>query len=316
MGTTTTQKLKVCMTDFNGVIAPFYDVFEPMELESLLETGDKKADALLVWNDILPIFQEMCVVANKSRIPTFMMQHGRRSMSDYLPTANPKAQPIANVVFVWGEADKEMAIKGGWKPEQVFRVGAPFFRYLLPREEQKGTVVFNALHWDKEVIGNYKVWSKLKEIKDIVPIAKLLTQHDPNKFGGKVMRTSQQDPNAVAATMKLLSTASCLVTLIEDTLTLFAYAMDIPVVFVKDMIDDKILLGRKLDEGQYDPTDAAHLTSLEKLPDTIAHILAHPEEKRHQRAVITLQEAGNKDSDSYISTTSAIMTELVKVYAK
>ncbi len=278
------MKPKIVVVNINDTIPDLSSDFEILEMVDILY-----ADALVLAHDVSGIHQEMCATARAYGIPSFIMQHGRFAASDY---AYNGKEPAGDYFFAWGAGDVEMAIEGGWKPEQVIQVGAAQLHERVKAKPDGKTVVFAPVHLESLNSINKRnktsakdVWEKLCKIKDINPIAKLLDgEHLLEDFtGGTVCLTNRQDKGQAKKIFKLLSKASCVVSQIEGTFELFAYAMDIPVVHVK---------------GSYTSDDAerwhsaANLVSFEGMEDAILDAIDNPEINRKERADIVKKDGG------------------------
>jgi hypothetical protein len=302
-----TKRLRAVIANFNDILTPLYPFFDIASPEELAN-DEKTVDVLLVWNDVLPDYQMMCAVANMHGIPTFVVQHGRGGMRDYLDGLH---RPWANAAFVWGEKDKEIAIKGGWKPEQVFRVGAPWFTYRPAREQEEGLVVFDAVHWQGEVKENYEVWSELLSIPEITPVAKLINEHNPEMFPGNWLQTDRFKEGHLEDTFTLLKKASAVVCMLEGTMELMAYSLGIPVIHV-DHFKHRKLEGTHQGEEDTKPSAATIPCTLKTLKETLLGVLENPGENWANRRDALLDFAGDPDKDTPISTMVSVIYGAVK----
>lgn len=303
--------MKAVLTNFNSITEPLINCFELSPIASLVDKKDPP-QALVVWNDMLQDFHMMCVVANQNNILSFLVQHGKGGMRDYLDGLHA---PIANVAFVWSEEDKKTAVKGGWKEDAVFIVGAPWFHYRPEKETQKGLVVFDAVHWDKEVEENYIAWDALNQIPGITPVAKLIEGHIAEKFPGKVVQTHRGMIGHLQQTFDLLKKAEVLVCMMEGTMELLAYSLDIPVIFLKEFKHTKINFATYQGEEDCLPSPACVETDLEHLAETIERLRKNPSEKEQERRAELLKWAGDPEKDRPTAKMSEIIKKLVKKHA-
>jgi len=305
---------RVVLLDYNDLMEPLTDFFLSSVTSDIVmkEGKPEKPQAILMWNDILPDFQMVCKTAAMHKIPTFVLQHGRGAARDYL-NKEAASQPLANGFFAWGTKDEEMAKKAGY--ENVFRVGFPGFAKRPPRAEEKGTVVFDALHWDDIIDENVEAWTALRKIDSVKPVAKLLRaqgpNHAPERFPGLIVMTDQMEPGHLAKTYDLIKKASVVVCLIEGTLELLAYSLDIPVIQLTTL-KERPLLGRKQDKEDYAPTRAAEPATIENLEEKIKYAIAHPEHRRQERREVLLEEAGDPETDTPYSSIVRIINTLAE----
>jgi hypothetical protein len=305
---------RVVLLDYNDLISPLADFFLPAVTSDIVmkEGKPEKPDAVVMWNDVMPDYQMLCKASAMHKIPTFVVQHGRGAARDYLNKENP-SQPLANAFIAWGTKDEEQAKKAGF--ESVFRVGFPGFAYRPQKAEEKGTVVYDALHWDTVIDENQEAWTALRKIDSIKPIAKLLRaqgiNHAPEKFPGLIVMTDQLETGHLIKTYDLLKKASVVVCLIEGTLELMAYSLDIPVIQL-DILKERDLLGRKQDKEDYKPSEAAEPATLENLEEKVKYAVAHPEHRRAERRKVLLEEGGDPDTDTPFSSIVRIVDGLTK----
>lgn len=306
--------MKAVILNGNDLLTPLYDCFEQAEISDIVKP-DKKVKAVITWNDILPDHKMICVEANKNKILTFVVQHGRGAMRDYLwsPNGEQVHVPIANAAFVWGEQDKLDAIAGGWKPESVFRVGAPWFAYKPTYRPEKNLVIFDAVHWQGEVEENYRGWDALKQIPGIHPVAKLLKSHDSKMFPGDWVMTDRNETGHIDTTYKILSNARVVVCMMEGTLELMAYSLGIPVIFLKGFRHRKL-------EGTYQgvedtkPSYSTISATYKTLAKALTLAFKRPKKLLDNQKKELLLRAGDPEKDTPIQTMQRVIMETVRVY--
>lgn len=307
MGTAIHKSLKAVISNFNSITEPLVNTFRLMPIKSLLDKD--KPDCLIVWNDILTDWRMMCEIANQNHIMTFMVQHGRGGMRDYLDGLHGH---VANVAFVWSEDDKKTAIKGGWDKDSIFVVGAPWFYYLKERKPEKGLVVFDAVHWDKEVEENYVAWDLLNHIPNIHPVAKLIESHNRNKFPGEIVQTDRGLFGHAQKTIELLSRAECVVCMMEGTMELIAYALGVPVIFLKGFKHTKINFPTYQGKEDCVASSACITSSMNTLPTKIFEAINHPPLEEMKKELN--KWAGNPLIDRPIAKITEIIQLLVNKY--
>jgi len=301
------QKPKLAVLNANDVIPDLSKYFDIIGLIDILY-----ADAVLLAHDVNKVNAEICKTAREYGIPSFIMQHGRFAMSDY--AFNGK-DPIGDFLFAWGDDDIEMAKQGGWKPEQVIQVGSAQLDERVKYKPDGKTVVFAPIHIEslesvnkRNKTESQEIWKGLCNIKGIKPIVKLLDgEHSLEHFkGGENYITNRQEEGQAKKTFKLLSKASCVVSQVEGTFELFAYAMDIPVVkiyghFVAGDMENKKWIHH-----------AGDLVKLENMEDAVLDAIGNPEVNRTKRADIVRRDGGKLLLNTRKLITKAIKKEIAR----
>jgi len=97
-------------------------VYYKVKFEKLFKS--KKPKGLCLMEDVSHFSKIMVDVANKKKIPTFVMKYGINSLkipSSFWPS-------YSKYKILWGEADKKIFLAMGAKKETIFSVGCPRFR--------------------------------------------------------------------------------------------------------------------------------------------------------------------------------------------
>lgn len=305
--------MKAVILNFNGILDPLYDTFDQAELTDIVEP-DKKPDCLISWTDYPYDYKMINLAALQHGVPTFMVQHGRRAMRDYWTHIG---EPSSIACFVWGSKDREDAIEGGWHPLRVFRVGAPWFAYRPERKEEKGLIVYDVPHWNKDTVEAKKTWTALKKIKGIRPVAKLIepsSQKRTNYLGEQCL-TYRDQPGHIEATYDLISRASAVVCMMESTLELFAHSLGVPVIHVRGF-KHKELAGTWQGVEDTLPGKGSLATTLEGLPLAIETVLENPTILSKEARERLLEDAGDPDTDRPIKSITETVQILVEEYRK
>lgn len=305
--------MKAIILNFNGILDPLYDTFEQAELTDIVDPK-KKPDALISWTDYPYDYKMINLAALQHGVPTFMVQHGRRAMRDYWTHIG---EPSSIACFVWGHKDKEDAIKGGWHPLRVFRVGAPWFAYRPERKEEKGLVVYDVPHWNVDTIEAKKTWTALKKIKGIRPIAKLITPSSQkrNNFLGEQCLTMRDQPGHIEATYDLISRASAVVCMMESTLELFAHSLGVPVIHVRGF-KHKELAGTWQGVEDTMPGKGSYGCELVELPKVLKLVMDDPTMLAKEARERLLEDAGDPDTDTPTASITTAVEMLVDEYRK
>ncbi len=277
------NKPKLAVFNWNNIVPDLSAHFEMLHPADFLG-----ADAIIVANDANKTQGAIADTARRYGILVFTMQHGRFAASDYLYN---KCKPRGDYFLAWGETDVQMAVKGGWSPNRVIRVGAPVLEKMpKPRPDGK-TVVFVPGHIEALPSENErskeawsKIWAKLRAMDDIEPVIKLLEGEHPIKriLGNKYITDRTKSDN-IPKTLKLLQKTSCVVSQVEGTFELLAYAMDIPVILVngpKICTERQHTAARLIDED------------LRELELAVRYAIRNPSKGRERRQYIVEQDAG------------------------
>ena len=301
---------KAVIINFNDILSPLYSTFEQAELTDI--TGKNRPDCLLTWTDYPQDHKMICLAALQHGVPTFMVQHGRRAMRDYWTNLG---QPTSLATFVWGTKDYEDALEGRWAPEQVFRVGAPWFFYRPERQEEKGLIVYDVPHWNIDTMESKKTWAALRRIPGIRPIAKLITPSSQKQLNyiGEQCLTYRNEPGHLESTFDLLKRASAVVCMMESTIELMAISLGIPVIHVEGF-KHKELAGTWQGVEDTLPGKGSFATTLKDLPKTITLAMEHPELKAQEARERLLEDAGDPETDIPIQSITTIVGQLVEKY--
>ena len=134
--------MRLAVINHNGIIPDLSHDFDIVE-----ESHALQADAILMWGDMISAHVRLCRDAKLMGIPTFVMQHGAHATEDYIRKRNPEA----DYIFVWGFRDIAICLDGGWKREQIFRIGCPLFERLVRRKSNASKIIYAPYYWEKRV---------------------------------------------------------------------------------------------------------------------------------------------------------------------
>jgi hypothetical protein len=256
----------------------------------------KKADAIVVWNELVSLGNDKIVLdAQKRGANTVLLQHGFRGVSRiHAPFNDPL---LSRRACVWGQGDVERLVGLGVPRDRIVVTGNPILRYLKPRVKHEGiNVVYGPEHWDgnaNEVPENFIVASALRKIKGINVITKLLVgENNPSMYDNPVY-----SDRAVRGHMEIvadvLSQADVVVAIKESTFSLLAEILDIPVI-IADIWVPKACMGDEAYRNfpNFFTNACARVKDLSKLEEAIKFAVKHPEHLREERKKIGIFEGG------------------------
>ena len=302
---------RAVILNFNGILDPLYQTFEQAELTDITEPG-KRPDCLITWTDYPQDMKMLCLAALQQGVPTFMVQHGRRAMRDYW---THRGEPTSVAAFVWGGKDHEDALTGHWSPEQVFRVGAPWFHYRPKPQEERGTVIYDVPHWNIDTKESILTWAALKRIGGIRPIAKMIapSEQKQNNYIGEQCITYRNEPGHIESTYDLLKRASCVVTMMESTLELMAMSLNVPVVHVKGF-KHKELPGTWQGVEDTLPQKGSIACERGEMSDAIAEAMKRPSKLMKDAHERLIEDAGDPDKDTPVRSITTLIGDMVDTY--
>ena len=288
--------MKVAILNWNAVVPDLSKYFEVIDGADFLQ-----ADAIIATHDANSTQAAMARTAREYGIPVFVLQHGRFAASDYRDNGK---EPAGDYFLAWGDADVEMAIAGGWKKEQVIKVGAPVLMdWVKPKKDGK-TVVFAPAHIEALQSKNaandneaLQLWERIRAIKGIKPVIKLLAgEHPEEMIYGEKFITNRNEPGHIEKTYRwLLKRTSCVISQAEGTFELLAYSMDIPVVRM----------------NEYGKWSTAADVCGEGLELAVKRALANPEHNREKRQEIVDKEGGGIPSNALQNIVGIINQKVV-----
>lgn len=292
--------MKVAVLNWNAVVPDLSKYFEVIDGADFLQ-----ADAIIATHDANSTQAAMARTAKEYGIPVFILQHGRFAASDYLYNGR---KPMGDYFLAWGESDADMAIKGGWKKEQVIVVGAPpLMDWVKPKPDGK-TVVFAPAHIEALQSRNaandnesLELWERIRNIKGISPVIKLLAgEHPEELIHGNKFITNRNEAGHIQKTYQwLLRRTSCVVSQAEGTFELLAYSMDIPVVRMNIYRND------------FHEWNTAADVCGEGLELAVKRALKNPEHNREKRREIVEQEGGGLPSKSLKNIVGVINQKVI-----
>ena len=219
--------MKIFLIDHNQVLG---DIKKEFEVVNKIEDSD----AVILWNDVLPLERAIINLAHSLGKKTFVIQHGRWGTSRYYPPFNEKIQ--ANKLLVWGEFDRRALIEAGQNSKKIEVVGTTVFSHLKPRVKHKGTnVIFFPEHWDRPVAENLQVRDELRKLKGVNILTKLIdSPSHEQKLYDNVVYSDRGNNNHLDICADILSTADLVVGISESTFGLLAAYLNIPVVIMEE----------------------------------------------------------------------------------
>lgn len=258
------------------------------------ETCLLDADAAVLWQDYRGLNRDITMFCNSIGMPTIVMQHGFNQTTDYAPPGEgkPAQFPLfASRAMVWGKAEKERMVNSGYDPDRIAVTGCPIFDRLPERRPHAGVnVVFFPVKWDREIPENLSVLRALLETGRYHVTTKLLSgRFDERryaglhkKYGGRMIATSPDSEKHIESIYELLEIADVFVMPWDSTAALFAYCMDIPVVFA-DVVQPRTLL-RSGEKYIFKPSGGGHVAhSIQELAAAVDFCVEHPEHMRVER---------------------------------
>ena len=284
--------MKIWMSNWNNVLTDVAHSLRDDGHEFVTKFED--TDVVVLWNETLP---DAISIANLSKSlgkKVVTVQHGRRGSSKYYPPFNQEI--VSDKLLVWGERDKERLIKAGRDSKKIVVTGTTLLSHIKPRKKHKGTnIVFCPEHWDTEVWENDMVAQELRKLKGVKIVTKIIEGHNPKWYDNPVL-TNRGDSDHLEILINTLSEADLLVGVSESTTELFAQAMDIPVVIMKDWVPKPFDGHPEYEEYERKISEASKAVSLKDLNSTIMQQLENPDELKEERKKVVELEGGPKDA--------------------
>jgi len=152
--------MKVWIENFNGVLDLVMDHYKAL---GQITDNYHEADVFVLWQDVRGHCLDIAGIAKRQLgKPVIVVQHGRGASRDY---CRPNNFPlIADVICVWGEADRRRLLEAGVSDERIAVTGCPLFPMLKPRNRQRDgiNVLFVPVIAQKEEPENILVYAALK----------------------------------------------------------------------------------------------------------------------------------------------------------
>ena len=270
---------KVYLGDHNNVLVDLKEHFE------LVESIDE-AEAVVLWQDVLGMSRSIVRLAHSQGKKVIVVQHGRHSTMDYCPPSNYEF--ISDKLCVWGEQDVDRLVGNDFDSSKIVLTGTTIFSHLKSRRKHTGkNVVFVLAHQDCEIEENKDVAEALKKIEGINVITKGIEVHNPEGFQNYISSNRSAD-NHLDICADVLRDADIVVAIKDDTFSLLAYSLDIPVIIPK-VWRERNMLGRESHERF---TEACELVELEDLGEAIKRTLNNPDRLKAQRMKVAIEEGG------------------------
>lgn len=330
--------MRIYAADYNGILTDFRQKYA-----GKLVTP-READVWLVWQDCLGSYADLIKTSKELGLgkPTFCIQHGRGSTSDYAP---PNSLALNSDHYLcWGQRDYDRLASLGYG-DRARIVGCPLnphIRPLVPHKEK--VVLFVPVNTGKEEPENIAVYYELLKMRyglaqtmvmdnrialkdkwgfggkrgvsfpeigqNFDVIAKLLPWHEKKLYHGSVLNGFQDKAKNNQLIFEMLRNVDLVVGLDEGTTEIFAYGHDVPVVIVDGFKYRQYKPDHKsfeVIEG-YKTKAATHVT-LEGLTEAVKYGLAHPEYLRTERAEVAEAELGISYRDPVSNIMKALKSE-------
>ena len=269
-----------------------------LKKHTLLKSHEE-ADALVLWCESnLRGWKERIDWAHKRGKKVLVYQQGIWGMDWIKPPFNEPI--ISDLVAVWGEGDKKRLISYGVPEEKIRVTGSQLVPRLKPRVPHEGkNVVFALEHWDLfvDVVENNIVASELRNLKGVKVITKGLHKENITEDFENPIETDRFSADHMEVVADVLSKADLVVGISESTFQFLAECLDIPVI-IADIWTPKPRGGdnRYLDfKGHF--SNAVTKVKLEDLNKEIYKQLKHPEIKREERRLATIENGGTDIKD-------------------
>ncbi|MEW6503877.1 MAG: glycosyltransferase [Chloroflexota bacterium] len=279
---------KIFIENYNNVLTKTTNYFELVdEIEN--------ADAVVVWNDVLPRYRELIIKATLLKKPSLVMQHGLRATREY---AIPYNKPLfANQIMVWGPKDKQRLINAGIKEERIIITGSEIFDdfYNLKKAPHKGiNIVFAPMHWYEELNENIILANHLRQLcsedNNLNIITKVVDTKKIEYYDNPIV-SNAHEPNHIEICASVLAKADLVVSVTESTFEFLAYMLDVPVIVV-DIWKPKYHMDRLFIKNiNADISSAPLLVPLDKLNEAIYRTLENPKKFSAERKRALYNEA-------------------------
>lgn len=249
--------------NYNGILTDIIPHIKTAPIE--------EADVVLIWQDVSEKFAPTVEMLKKLGKKVILLTHCYGSCNDYLAPHNHKS--LADKILVWGQADYNLAMQAGLGHKTVI-TGTPIFSHKKTKQKHKDfTVVLAPSHDYKDIKKATLLADELTKGGHLV-YTKLIGDNDcglPNPVFSK-----QTDEHHIDICFDILSKADIVV--VDDpttTFALFAFACDIPVVYVELNQYNYFFLNNYLRSGIYNSTLSGVNATIQKIKDN--------DTKKHQR---------------------------------
>lgn len=306
--------MKICIYSWNGVLNDLaLELAKEHKVD--LKVGGVNGlsindyDLFILWNEVGDWGEFVKKVQKKGK-KVILMQHGRRGTSRIYPPFNEKLN--ADIVCVWGEADKKRLMSCGVPEERIRITGTPIFQHLRGRRPHEGkNVVFSPEHWDGEVVENAIVAGQLRKVKGAKITTKCLDgEHNLSQYDNVIVsHRNATDHFEVVA--EVLATADVVVGISESTFELLAESLDIPVVIADIWIPKACGNDDRYKDYHREYSEACtRVKDPFKLAQSVEYALKHPEHKREERKKVVLEDGG---PDNPLQRMVAVVNEVCRL---
>ncbi|MEN4010846.1 MAG: glycosyltransferase [Bellilinea sp.] len=279
---------KLFLENYNNVLTKTKSYFEIVEKIEF-------ADAVVVWNDVLPEYRELLTKSALLGKPSLVMQHGLRATREY---AVPYNKPLfSDRIMVWGPKDKQRLTNAGVEQERIIVTGSEIFDRFnnLEKLPHNGkNIVFAPMHWYEDLDENLMVASQLRRLcaedNRFNIITKVVDSKNSEYYDNPVSSIAHE-PNHLDVCASVLTRADLVVSVTESTFEFLAYMLDIPVIVV-DVWKPKYHMDRLFIKNiNADISKACLLVPIERLGEAIYRTLEEPKKLSPERKNALYDEA-------------------------
>ena len=268
--------MKVYISDFNNVLTE-------LKMHVDLENDWRKADVLVLWQDVIADGPDIVNEAHKLGKKVLVAEHGLLSINDYIPPLN---RPLLGDKFLaWGQRTKDWLIeKTSIDPNKIIITGTFLQNYIRSLKKHEGKrILYAPRHWGREIPENLQVAKELRKSGLFVFTKLVEGEHNPRDYDNPIT-TNRIVEDHVRECFKAISEADIVVGIGEGTFAALTYMMDIPYISVDNWVA-KDLLGKLYTREEFNSqiSDACVQTPINKLNSTIMYELEHDTKKEERK---------------------------------
>lgn len=289
--------MKILLFNWNGIMDDLAVELKSrgheVNLRGLEIDGWKKFDILVFWNEIESQgWADLIRMAQKKGKKTILIQHGRRGTSRIFPPFNEGLK--SDIVFVWGEADKDRLLACGISENKIRVVGCPLFQRLKPREYHKGiNIVFSLEHWPEPIPENPIIASELRKLPSKYKVITKGLVGENLPIYDNIIVSDRSHPSHFKIVSDILAIADVVVGSCESTFELLAESLDIPVVAYTKWIPKSAGGDNRYKEYKRIYSNGCYqVDDIYKLNDTIKKAIKHPKRLREERRQAVINDGG------------------------
>lgn len=273
--------MKITVFNFNGI---YNTLVNYLSAKGELEPDWKKADVLVMWQDVLGEAINIAKEAKAMKKKVVCGEHGLMSINDYVPPLSREL--LADKYMCWGNYSRDYLIRHtDIDPNRLVVTGTTIFDGFGAKKIHQGkNILFAPRHWDVELNENLAIVEQLKKLKGVRVLSKIVAgEHNPDNYLNPIA-TDRQSGDHLLKTWQLLANTDVLVTVGEGTIACLAYYMNVPVVSSREW-EDKVLLGKLYTQDVFNEqvSYACHMVSIKDLNKTIMSEIKHPKQYETKR---------------------------------